>query len=38
MKAIFEIYSTISAVIVTIELIVMGVMVRKAWKYAEEKK
>ncbi len=36
MKAIFEIYSHISAVIVTLEIIVMGVVVRKAWKYTEE--
>jgi len=35
MTEILEIYSHISAVIVTIELIVMGVVVRKTWKYTE---
>jgi predicted transporter len=38
MTEILEIYSHISAVIVTIELIVMGIVVRKAWKYTEEEK
>jgi len=36
MTEILEIYSHISAVIVTIELIVMGIVARKAWKYTEE--
>ena len=35
MTNFIEIYSHISAVIVTLEIIVMGVMVRKAWKYTE---
>ena len=38
MTEILEIYSHISAVVVTIELIVMGAVVRKAWKYTEEEK
>ena len=38
MTEILEIYSHISTVIVTIELIVMGIVVRKAWKYTEEEK
>jgi len=38
MANFIEIYSHISAVIVTIELIVMGIVVRKAWKYTEEEK
>lgn len=36
MTNFIEIYSHISAVIVTLEIIVMGVVVRKAWKYTEE--
>lgn len=35
MTTFIEIYSHISAVIVTIELIVMGIVVKKAWKYTE---
>jgi predicted transporter len=38
MANFIEIYSHISTVIVTIELIVMGIVVRKAWKYTEEEK
>lgn len=38
MREILEVYSHISAVIVTIELIVMGVVVWKAWKYTEGEK
>lgn len=38
MKEIFEIYSHISAVIVTLEIIMMGAVVRKAWKYTEGEK
>lgn len=38
MTEILEIYSHISAVIVTLEIIVMGVVVRKAWKYTEGEK
>lgn len=35
MNTFIEIYSAISAVIVTIEIIVMGAVVWKAWKYTE---
>jgi len=38
MAHIFEIYSHISAVIVTLEIIVMGIVVKKAWKYTEGEK
>jgi len=38
MTTFIEIYSHISAVIVTIELIVMGIVVKKAWKYTEGEK
>ena len=36
MTNFIEIYSHISAVIVTLEIIVMGIVVRKAWKWKEE--
>ena len=36
MNNFIEIYSHISAVIVTLELIVMGAVVWKAWKWKEE--
>lgn len=36
MTNFIEIYSHISAVIVTIELIVMGAVVWKAWKWEEK--
>ena len=36
MSTFIEIYSHISAVIVTAEIIVMGAVVWKAWKYTEE--
>ena len=35
MTTFLSIYSHISAVIVTLELIVMGIVVRKAWKWKE---
>ena len=38
MTNFIEIYSRISAVIVTLEIIVMGIVVKKAWKYTEEEK
>lgn len=37
MKEIYEIYSAISAVIVTLEIIIMAGFVREAWKYREDK-
>lgn len=36
MKEIYEIYSAISAVIVTLEIIIMAAFVREAWKYRKE--
>lgn len=36
MKEIYEIYSAISAVIVTLEIIIMAGFVREAWKQREE--
>jgi hypothetical protein len=36
MHTIFEIYSHISAVIVTLEIIVMGAVAWKAWKWEEK--
>ena len=38
MTTFFEIYSHISAMIVTLELIVMGIVIKKAWKYTEGEK
>ena len=38
MTNFIEIYSHISAVIVTLEIIVMGVVVGKIWKYTEGEK
>jgi hypothetical protein len=36
MREILEVYSHISAVIVTLEIIVMGAVAWKAWKWEEK--